>query len=101
MKRGRSPNREISGRRDLAFQFTDEVLNGAGGLYINDYNSHGVAKRNALAAVVQGLRLESLTLSTLCLFVSIRGSHCMDTAQINTTPVAKRAPRTRPATRPR
>ena len=40
---------------DLAFQFTDQVLNGAGGLYINDYNSHEPAKRNALANVVQGL----------------------------------------------
>ena len=40
---------------DLAFQFAEEVLNGAGSLYINDYNSHEVGKRTALAKVVQGL----------------------------------------------
>ncbi|HYD82689.1 MAG TPA: sugar-binding protein, partial [Opitutus sp.] len=40
---------------DLAFQFADEVLEGAGGLYINDFNTHEPAKRDALATVVQGL----------------------------------------------
>jgi endo-1,4-beta-xylanase len=40
---------------DFAFQFAEEILEGAGGLYINDYNTHEVGKRTALASVVQGL----------------------------------------------
>lgn len=40
---------------DLAFQFADEVLNGAGSLFINDYNTHEPAKLAALKNVVEGL----------------------------------------------
>lgn len=39
---------------DLAFQFAAAATS-TGGLYINDYNTHEPAKRDALARVVQGL----------------------------------------------
>ncbi len=40
---------------DFAFQFADEILNGAGSLFINDYNTHEPAKLAALKNVVEGL----------------------------------------------